>query len=210
MVFCPVYRLEPETVMAIMGLEWPGPLTLHLQRDNPHQGGGRPTGIKNHLHQYQRGRDHFLRGDYDAMLVIESDVIPPPDALQRLAALEVDLAYGVYLFRVSKVVNVMERYKPWPVPVRNMGESLTVRGLFEQARAQGVIDCSGAGFGCVLIRRHVLADLPFDYDPADLSSFFDWQWAQDAHRAGYHMRADMAVLCGHKKENGEVLWPGLS
>ena len=99
-----------------MALEWEGALSLLLQRDNP-------TGnaYADHLHQYQRGREAFLNGPYEAMLVIESDVIAPVDTLWRLeglGGLGADVAYGVYVFRAGGVVNVLERYQRGGGPTR--------------------------------------------------------------------------------------------
>lgn len=210
MVFTPVYRLEPETVESIFLLEWDGPLTLLLQRDNPidleKSEDARQDGVWNHLHQYQRGRELFLAGPYEAMLVIESDIIPPRDTLKRLAALEADVAYGVYLYRASPVVNVYERYKT--PDARNVGESLTVRGLWEEAKRMGVVECSGAGFGCILIRRRVLEEVPFRVEnPGQRGAHCDTYWTQDVFRGGYSMKADTRVICGHKTPEGLIVWP---
>lgn len=208
MVFCPVYRLEPETVQALCGLAWDGPLTVMWQRDNPRRTGDeRADGWANHLHQYQRGYETFMAGRYDAMLVIESDIIPPEDTLQRLAGLPCDVAYGAYVFRqgTGDVVNILERYYQWPRQARNMGESLTVRGLWGAALAQGVVDCSGSGLGCVLIRRHVLEQAPFLEAPG--GGFFDWHWTQTVYAQGWRMMADCLLHCGHVTPDRRVLWP---
>ena len=207
LIFTPVYRLEPETVRALMGLEWSGPLSLLLQRDNPRtMGDGRNDGIANHWHQYHRGREAFLRGPYEAMLVIESDIVPPGDTIARLVALEADVAYGAYLFRSNRspVVNVFHRY---PKPARNQGSSLSVEqgGLWDQAYEAGVVDCSGAGLGVVLIQRHVIEAIPFRVEPR--SGFCDTPWTRDVFRAGYTMRADCRLLCGHVHEDGRIEWP---
>ncbi len=208
LVFTPVYRLEPETVAAVLALEWDGPISWLFQRDNPHRGDdATAVGVQNHLHQYQRGREVFLSGPYDAMLVIESDIIPPPDALRRLAALDCDLAYGAYVYRNSRVVNIYERY---PQPAANVGESLSLHpGKWLAALAAGVVDCSGGGLGCVLIRRPVLERLAFrTLSPAMRPKVHCDTWfTVDAYSAGYTMRADTRVQCGHKTEDGEVLWP---
>lgn len=206
MVFCPVYRLEPETVSSIFALEWDGPITYHFQRDNPHTyPTERETGVRNHLHQYERGRDMFLRGDYDAMLIIESDIIPPPDTLKRLAAIDADLAYGVYVFRQSPVVNIMERYSDGAF---NVGESLTMRGLWDDAKKKGVVNCSGSGFGCLLVKRYVLEDTEFRVSQLPTAKVHCDSWfTQDVYDAGYDMKADCNVLCGHKDENGVIVWP---
>jgi hypothetical protein len=180
-----------------MDLEWDGPLSVLLQKDNPTE-----DGHLDHFHQYQRGRDLFLNGPYDAMLVIESDILPPADTLKRLAALESDVAYGCYVFRASQVVNILEKY---PVPdARNIGESLTVRGLWADAVKKGTIECSGGGLGCILIKRKVLEAIPFEFvGPGHC----DWNWTEDVFRYGFSMKADTGVICGHKDDDGTILWP---
>lgn len=192
-------RLEPETVSAVLALEWPGPVTHVFQRDNPH--GDARLDI---LHQYQQGREVFLAGDFDAILIVESDIIPPPDALIRLAALDVDMAYGVYRFRTTNVVNVFERYPGSP---RNEGESLSIHPAKLAAAVQaGITLCSGGGLGCVLIKRHVLERLSFRLEA---TAFCDTYFNRDVMQAGLVQAADMGVVCGHKDEHGVILWPWL-
>lgn len=201
LVFTPIFRLEPETVQALLALAHDGPLALLLQRDNPHA-----DGMTNITHQYQRGRVAFLRGDYDSLLVIESDIIPPPDTLQRLLALKADVAYGHYVFRspTNPVSNVFERY---PGQQRNEGESLSVWAhKYRRAKHQGVVDCSGAGLGCVLIQRAVLEQFDFRTEPGN-GGYCDTWFTRDVLRAGKVMRADMRLICGHKDRDGRILWP---
>ncbi len=207
LVFTPVHRLEPETVAALFALEWGGALSFLLQRDNP---GEDP--VANHYHQYARGREIFLRGAYEAMLVVESDIVVPPDALKRLAALRCDVAYGVYVFRIKtqNVVNIFERYPDNSGrPARNIGESLSVRGLWPAAKRAGVVDCSGGGLGIALIQRPVLEAVPFrpPHEYPGGKTFCDSPWTQDVYQRGYTMRADTRVICGHKDTDGEMLWP---
>lgn len=201
-VFTPVYRLEPETVTAVLGLQWDGPLSWIFQRDNPETGTDREAARRNILHQYQQARHRFLAGNDDALLVIESDIIPPADTIQKLAALGADVAYGVYRFRISDVINVFEKYRK---PSRNMGESLSIHPeKLAAARAGGAVECTGGGLGCCLIARHVLEKIDFRLgENAHCDSFFN----QDVMDAGFRQMADMNVICGHKNEAGEILWP---
>lgn len=200
-VFCftPIYRLEPETVRALMMLEHDGPLTLHLQRDNPHA-----EGRQNTLHQYQAGRRAFLASGYDAMLVIESDIIPPVDTIARLIALKADVAYGHYVFRTTQVSNVYERYPGQP---RNEGESLSIHPKkYKAAMKAKRVACSGAGLGCVLIQRPVLERFDFrmpEFDGGHCDTYFN----RDVLRAGLLQRADMELICGHKHDDGRVFYP---
>lgn len=201
LVFTPVLRLEPETVRSIFALEWGGALSFLLQRDNPT---GNP--FRDHLHQYQRGREHFLAGNYDGMLIVESDIILPADTLPRLAALESDVAYGCYLYRSGKVVNILERYKPYPEPA-NPGESLSIRHLWHAAQAKGIIDCSGGGLGCILVKREVIESIPFDDQfTHGGGQFFDFPWTCAVYDAGFRMMADCDVQCGHIDQDGTELW----
>lgn len=211
LVFVPVYRLEPETVKAVLAMEWDGAISYLFQRDNPapEMRDKLKRNVTNHLHQYKRGREAFLRGRYDAMLIVESDIIPPADALQRLAQVGTDVAYGVYRFRGSDIVNIFERYRDRNgIRARNIGESLSVRhSVFRRAVRMGVYPCSGAGFGCVLIKRKVLEQIEFRVEYPKNGSYCDSFWTEDVYRAGFTMAADMRVVCGHKDENGEILWP---
>lgn len=214
LVFTPVYRLEPETVRSVFALEWAGAISFLLQRDNPT---GNP--YLDHLHQYQRGREMFLRGDYDSLLIIESDVIVPRDGLKRLAALDVDMAYGCYVYRDSFVVNILERYAAWPEQPRNPGESLSIREQWDKTVAKGLIhhllgaskysgtiDCSGSGLGCVLIKRHVIEAVPFDDEMTmNGTQFCDFPWTCRVYDQ-FHMQADLDVQCGHVDKDGTELW----
>ena len=200
LIFTPFLRLEDRTLEALTRLEWEGPLSLLLQRDNP-------TGdrVQDHLHQFRRGRQVFLAGTYEAMLVIESDILPPPDTLKVLAGMDCDVAYGCTVFRAkgsSHIVNILERYADWQA--RNPGESLTIRGLWPEALRQGVIECSGSGLACVLIQRLVLEAIDFHTEDG---LYCDNTWTRDVFAAGYSMKASTRVLCGHIDEDGTVLWP---
>lgn len=198
-VFTPIYRLEPETVKAVLALEWDEPITWIFQRDNPTL-----DGRLNILHQYQRARGRFLASSEDALLIIESDIIPPADALQKLAGLDADVAYGAYRFRTSSVVNIFEKYPGNP---RNEGESLSIHPLkLAHARRAGKIPCTGGGLGCILIKRHVLQKIQFRLEGKQGAHCDTW-FNRDVLHNGFTQMADMSVVCGHKNEKGEVLWP---
>jgi hypothetical protein len=202
LVFTPVLRLEAETVRSIFNLEWEGAISLLLQRDNPT---GNP--YLDHLHQYQRGREAFLAGPYEAMLIVESDIILPNDGLRRLAALGTDVAYGCYVYRDGGVVNLLERYYPYPEQARNPGESLSIRHLWGAAQKKGIIDVSGSGLGCVLVKRHVIEAIPFANEMTHGGTqFFDFPWTCAVYDAGYRMLADTDVQCGHIDKDGTELW----
>jgi len=209
LVFTPIWRLEPETIKAVFDLEWDGPKSVLFQDDNPEpeQRDRLKRKVLNHLHQYRRARELFLMGPFDAMLVVESDIIPPRDALKKMAAVDADIVYGVYRFRASNVINIFELYPGKP---RNVGESLSVRPYrLEAAVRAGVVGCSGAGFGCTLIHRKVLEQIPFRVEWPKNGGYCDTPFIRDAHLEGFSQAAEMSVICGHKDEKGSILWPEL-
>ena len=209
LVFTPVLRLEPETLEAIFSLEWDGPIGYLFQRDNPipEQRDTMKRSVMNHLHQYQKARRLFLASEHDALMIVESDIIPPKDALQKLAALDADCAYGVYRFHASNVINVFERYHNNP-PARNVGESLSVHPRrLKAAVRQGIYECSGSGFGCLLVTKDVLNQVPFRTEWPKNGAHCDTWWTNDVYKQGFTQVADMSVICGHKNKDGVILWP---
>lgn len=198
LVFCPTYRLESETVDAIFRQEWDDVMDVMFSRWNP------PGNDRNViLWQYSRAEGLLKTRQYDALFCVESDVIPPPDALQKLVALEKDVANGLYMFRRGPPVANSIRYIEgcsWP----DQSYSLIDQGR-EMATVWGkTIRVSGLGLGCSLIRRHVFESVHFR---ASDTTHCDWGFAADCLQRGYEMWCDMSVVCGHKKPDGEILWP---
>lgn len=196
---CPTYRLEPETVDGILRQEWPAYDVL-FTLDNPYPETDR--GRANVLHNYEKARSAALDGGYDAMMVIESDIIAPRDAIRKLAALESDVAYGLYVYQRGEPypVNVL-RYVVGPEPDQPL---TNWPPEYRRAWDKGQVLCTGGGLGCVLIRRHVLEQIPFRNGDG---GHCDFAFTRDVHKAGFRMMADMSVRCGHKARNGVILWP---
>lgn len=199
LLFCPTYRIEPETVEAIFAQQTGNHhVDVMFTKDNPHQGDD--GGMHNVLYNYQKGRRAMLDGGYDAMLCIESDIIPPADALTKLVAVEADVAYGLYAFRRGDVKNVnVLRFVVGPTPDQPLNNW---PGDYKKAWGK-VIPCSGCALGIVLIRRKVLEKIDFRW--AD--TYCDGPFTNDAWSAKFSMRADMSVVCGHKTPEGVILWP---
>lgn len=197
LTFTPVYRWEPETRDALYSQDYEGPVDFLFARDNPF--GVKDGGKANILHQYRRARGVFLAGAWEALFCLESDLLPPADALSRLVALldaGADVAYGLYLYR---------RGAPYPTNVLDQatGAALNLRPGGIRADWGEVVDCQGSGLGCTLIRREVLEQLDF----RDGRNHCDTQFTDDLRRRGYVMMADLAVVCGHKRPDGTILWP---
>lgn len=199
MVFTPTWEtdsgtaIRPETRASVEAQDYTGRWTWEIGLHNPLKG---VQSHQNVLAQYQRARDLFLDSDYQALLTVEHDMALPTDAISKLVTTAwegADLVYGVYLLRHGSLVLNAWEY----VGDRNLGESLSIMPRkLARARERGTARVCGCGFGCTLITRPVLEQLPMRRDTGD-------QWcpdiplAQDALRAGFVSMARFDVECLH-------------
>lgn len=186
-------RLHPLTWRSIQDVIWEQPLDMLVMRDDapdaPH--------MVNLTAKLNRARDIFLRGDYDAMWVVEADMIVPTHALQRLTRVKADVAYGVYCTR-----RMNHRWLTYAALEGN-GEG-PVAKPDEWGKA---IETHGAGFGCTLIYRRVLD--AFEFHAGSDGEGADWLLAKDLVANGYRQMHDFGVLCGHisRHDPVQVIWP---
>jgi len=143
--------------------------------------------------QYTEAWRLAIEGDFDYLLTVEHDIEPPADALDKLIACDAPVAYGLYVFR-QRTVPVVNCYR---VEGRvNPGMSY---GLFpddlRRAKAAGVVEVSGVGFGCTLIRRNVLERVK-PQGEKDCDGFF----ACECLRKGIKQVGRFDVECGHWHE----------
>ena len=209
LLFCPTARLEQETVDAILRLDVSGhAVDVLMTRHNPTH-----RGSVNILLNYQRGRQTAIAGGYDAMLCIESDMIPPADALQRLAAIDADIACGLYVHRhYTTEAHPFWNPQVWDENTTEPGPWLNWFPELRQAAWGNVVRVSAGGMGCVLIHRRVLDAFDFRlvfFPNRQLISDCDTWFYHDAIKAGFVTKCDLGLICGHKQKNGVILWPEL-
>ncbi|MGE5193880.1 MAG: hypothetical protein ACM3U2_15400, partial [Deltaproteobacteria bacterium] len=179
------------------------PYPIYDENDRRHK-----TSYRNVLHQYQQARLYFLQGHWDALLTVEHDnVLPDPEAAKRMAETPGDVVYAPYLLRHGqKMLNTFQYIND-----RNLGMSLSnYRPELSRARQEIVHRISGAGFGCTLIRRHVLEAIEFTGTvPRDQNWCPDLRFAEDCLKKRFisNGRFDVPVLhwdgqtCWHPFQN---------
>lgn len=206
LVFCPMSptmpRLWGRTVQSLFKLtsETIGIDYWFRGWDNPHE-----YPYENVTHNYNIARDLVLRMGFDALLTVECDMIIPPDTVDRLAATEADIAYGLYVWRHGR-----REWSAYTSLNALKGKSISKDPPAARAAWGKVIDVAGVGQGCTLIRRHVLEVIEFSLwpgTPQAVSS--DWMLALDAQRLGFTQRCDLGVVCGHQTYEPwpQVIWP---
>lgn len=193
------HEVYPATKAAIDALEFDGEIAIDFF------GGDDPAldPRDNLTHKHNQMRQRVLDDGYDALLTIEADMIVPPDALAKLASVEADVVYGVYCSRAHPMVLT------FPTIDGYRGRSISADTQEYRGKFGGIIPCEGVGFGCTLIRRHVLEAVEFrrDVSTAMRRKFADdWTFALDVKAAGFESAAHLGVLCGHIQRDGVVRW----
>lgn len=141
-----------------------------------------------------------INSDIDYLFFLDSDVVPPPDALLRLTARRLPVVSGVYCRRSPPHgLPVMQRNGDW------------VRNLPEKGK-DPMIEVDVVGAGCLLIHRKVLEQVPpqrqgkpwFDWR-VDLQGIFppqdckseDFTWCDHIRKHGVKVMVDTSVRCLH-------------
>uniref|UniRef100_A0A6M3M1V1 Uncharacterized protein n=1 Tax=viral metagenome TaxID=1070528 RepID=A0A6M3M1V1_9ZZZZ len=182
---------------SVLQLDWYGQLdVLYLLG-----GASDPLAWNVVLKKLNEARILALYGNYDALYVGAGDIIMPPDALQRLAAVDADVVYLLTVLGQTPG-------HPWNINTSlSEGEMTFLSDNKEAARAAWgqVIDC--AGHGCGLIHRRVLEKLEFR-TPLPMTYAQDWYLSIDCQREGFTQKADLGVVCGHISVNPlRIYWP---
>jgi hypothetical protein len=195
LLFCPTVKLSHAVFDAIHGLRFDGLLDRMFTHDNPY---GEING-QNIAYNYRKAERIVMNEDYDYLLTVEDDIIPPPNALEKMIAVDSDIVYGVYCFRRGlPLINIT---KPG-----DLGESYSLQhNRQEWIDSYGqIIPCGGLGFGCTLIKRDVFDVVSFH---SESGTDTDSQLAHDARRLGLSQMCDTTVLCGHRRPDSTIVWP---
>jgi len=173
-----VHRLEDETIQSIISqrcsweLDWFFPIYNIQDPDTPSWG-------LNIVYKYEKARQIAIALNYSHLFLLESDIIAPSDALERLINLNADIALGLYRLRPewSGGSYIFPRLEP----------------------NSGIREPNGMNFGCTLIGTHVLREIEFDIG-------LDGSFYQQAKAKGFKILCDTSLLLGHKDKNGKVYW----
>ena len=201
LAFTPTWddAMSPETRASMEAQQFDGKLDWVVSKDNPYP----VPDHRNVCWQYHIGRKRCLKGNWDAMLTLEHDIVlPDPLAVQRLAETPGDVVYGVYVLRHGAyVLNAWEYIND-----HALGESLSLHP--EKAAPLengGTVRVSGIGWGCTLIHRHVLEMFPIPESDSE-NPAHDITFAMECNKARLMMMAQFGVQCGHVTRHG-TLWP---
>lgn len=134
-----------------------------------------------------------VEGEFDYVLMVDSDVIIPPDCLDNMLENPVPMCVGVYPRKNTKSKETeLFKFSEKDYLDRFSYDELTAIRM----------PVKGSGFGCALIDVNVFKTLPFPwfkyvvYDSGDVLSE-DLYFCDILRRQGYTIEADTRVKCGH-------------
>lgn len=132
-------------------------------------------------------------GGYDYVLMVDSDTIIPPDALELMLDTPVDICLGVC---PRKNTNEMK------TAMIKLGDNSYHDSYFYPELPDGKTRIRGGGFACALVRSYVFTALDYPYfqyvtnaDGSTLSE--DFYFCQNAALMGFDVWMDPRVRCGH-------------
>lgn len=174
--------IEPETFRSIYNMKVPDGYETHFE----------------YFYGYQIDQIRNLIADwakhYDYLFSVDSDIVVPEDALEKMISHDLDAVSGVYIQRLHDRQTVELYYKTNMGHMNYTGDDLPRNKL---------IEVSGFGFGCALIKREVF--LAIDYPHFEYRSALDHKhtlsedidFCMKAEEKGFKLYADTSIICDH-------------
>lgn len=131
-----------------------------------------------------RAREIILECGYEALLVIEHDIVPPSDALLKLGRWDLQIVSGLYRLQGGALAAFWwdERHKALESVPEDLQDPL--------------VQVYAVGFGCLFVKRKVLEKIMFK-DPLKTKVGSDVQFCRDAQSLGFKVWCDTSVWCEH-------------
>ena len=132
-----------------------------------------PTARERIAKSRNRLRDEAIK-DYDYLLSLEQDVIPPRDVIEQLLKHKKDVVTGVYYLEyvVQKEGKVIGK-KVLPLLYKRKDKEHLVQLQPQEVEKEELQSITASGLGCVLIKKEVLEQITFRYEKDEL--VFDGQ-----------------------------------
>ena len=145
-------------------------------------------------------REHFLAGDYDYLMLIESDLVPPKDIIERLMNHKVSVVGSVYLIGYADSKTQPPRPCLFGVKRKEGGEAKTFNYPPSEGFAmfgKGLIQVHGCGFGSTLMKRDIIERFRFWYDLNPPIKHSDVLFYMDMHNATIPIYVDSDMIIPH-------------
>ncbi len=146
-------------------------------------------------------RQSALANNYDYLLSLEQDVIPPKDVIERLLSCNKKIIAGVYFGTKTR----QGETKLIPYLGNSYQDKYKLLNPDIIMNNSGLIRVDYCGLGCVLIHKDVLSEVEFKIQQPR-KGFDDTLFCQDALKKGFEIFADLSVKCKHLFINRPWKW----
>lgn len=147
-------------------------------------------------------RQKVIDENYDYLLSLEIDVIPPKDVIEKLLSHKKEIVSGVYykdydlnIKRAGKLIKKAKTILPllWKEVDKENVSQLTPKDVEEPK----LIEVAISGLGCLLIHRRVLEKVKFRVNLKETPACDDVWFCHNAREVGYKIYADTSIKCKH-------------
>ena len=140
-------------------------------------------------------RTAFLRSDCDIFFHLESDIIPPPDIIERLLMWRKRVVGAPYFISQGGESHLItQEMEDWWLDIRltkrmdDTSDFMFVDGELKKVHTLGL--------GCIMIDRDTLDKVPFRWEP-EIDAHPDSFFAHDLHALDIPIYCDTSIICGH-------------
>ncbi|MBI4096076.1 MAG: hypothetical protein HY438_04400 [DPANN group archaeon] len=145
---------------------------------------------------HNKMREIVLENNFDYLLTLDMDTIPPPDIVTKLLSHKKDVVSGLYFGQHEIQGQLMQVPFAWVFKSKD-GFWGRLRYLMPDEFSSGkLIELGMAGTGCVLISKKILEKIKFHYD-LSMDAADDRWFFYDCHKSGIQPYLDTGVICTH-------------
>lgn len=171
-------------------------------------------------------REFFLKNNYNYLLFLDQDVIPPLNVIEQLLSHKKEIISGVYhnYFTISGIQNVIlpviytwanekdiqhllknqETFKKTDPEIfeelKKSQPDLRRQLSNEEVKENKLIKIRDCGLGCLLISKNVLGKIKFSLNEKGTAE--DLQFCKDARALNFEIFCDTSVKCSHLIKQG--------
>ncbi len=142
-------------------------------------------------------REYALNYDYDYLLVLDQDIIPPKNVIESLIKHRKEIISGLY-FGHHNLQNGENKIMPFAWAFVEKKDFWGTVGYLvdNEINDNNLIEIAFAGLGCTLISKTVLKKIKFRYD-LSIEAWDDRWLGYDIHKEGFNFYLDSKVKCRH-------------
>ena len=140
-------------------------------------------------------RKSTLKGGYDFLLHLESDITPPPNIIEQLLSHQKSVVSGSYFINHGGESHLM--VQEIEHQLTGIRETINMKGGSDIKYADGKLHkVYACGLGVTLIHKSVLEQIEFRYIE-EVDAHPDTFFAHDLNQLGIEQFLDTSILCKH-------------